>query len=99
MADSSKYYAQRTLTTSSSAWTAVTVPTGIVCSQIILTNEDATNAHKIRTDTADATTEKNLAASGEHVICSVEPTFVGGDVVCSVKAVAGTGPVVACFIR
>ncbi len=99
MADIHKNHALRKLTVSSSDWTSITVP--IPCSQIVIINQDSGNAQLIRTDTADADTELTLPAGGQYVMCSTADgtTFNVNDVVASVKAAAGTGPVVVAFVR
>ena len=98
-------YEIKRFTISTGNWTPIVTPFG--CNNVTLEQADADNAAKLRTDVADANTEKILQAGAEKTIAS--PTsdalpgpryrWPEGATVCQVQAVAGTGPIVAEFCR
>lgn len=97
MSDSHKAHAIRKFATST--WTPIVVP--IPCCQIVVLNQDATNAQAIRTDLNDGDTELTLLGGKQYVIASTAPTtpFNPGDVVGYVIAATGSGPVAVSFVR
>ncbi len=99
MSDSSKSFAVRRWATSTSVWTPIVCP--IACTQIVIENTDASNAQAVRSDPNDSSTEKNLPASLELTLraSSADPCWNIGDVVCSVLARAGAGPICVTFLR
>ncbi len=97
MADSSKYVAIRRVTTSTTNWVDIVCP--IDCSQVVIENVDSTNAQAVRTDKVDGTTEKTLPATLELTLRASMQCWSKDDVVCSVLATSGSGPVVVSFIR
>lgn len=86
-------------------WTAIVAP--IACNNVTLEQEDTTNAAKLRTDSADANTEKALGAGDEAVIAPPDSKGLpgpryrwnAGATVCFAQSVAGTGPIVAEFCQ
>lgn len=96
MADDSKYFAIRRLTTTTTTFIPVTCP--IVCSQVVIENTDSVNAHTVRTDVADGATEKTLPQGAEITLRATAPCWNQGDVVCHLIAVAGSGPVVVSYL-
>jgi hypothetical protein len=99
MADANKYFLIRHFPLTTTEWTPIVVPTPCNCSQVVLENGDAANSQLIRTDPADANTQKTLQASLELRVTGLATCFNGGDILCYAQASAGVGPIIASFIR
>lgn len=97
MADASKYFAIRRVATSSSIFTNIVAP--IACSQVVIENGDSTNAQAVRSDASDSETEKAIPASLELTLRASAQCWNQADVVCAVKSVSGSGPVIVTFLR
>lgn len=84
-------------------WTPIVTP--INCNNVSLEQSDQANDAKMRTNSADAATEKSLPAGIEHRITPPDSRGLGsprhrwlaGNTVLYVQSVAGTGPIVAEF--
>jgi len=97
---SSVIFTIRRLTIDAVTWTPVVTP--FPCRRIAIEQGDGVNDLKIRSDAADANTEKTIAAGTLQPLTS---EFLGdtvggpGETVCYLQAAAGTGPAVLEFVR
>jgi len=96
-----KYYEIRRIAIDNSSWTALTPP--IDCTQVRVTLGSDPNNLRIRTDAADSTTEKLIAAGFELTVAAnpgaaIIP-FQAGVTLFWMQALAGTGPAIVEFVR
>jgi hypothetical protein len=92
----------------SSSWTAITAP--FACSRVVVTLDDLANNMKIRTNSADSATERQIQGGIDFLLntAKVEESIRNdrivsrhvwaiGDTVCFIQTTGGTGPIVAAF--
>lgn len=92
----------RQFTVDNTTWTRIVVP--VDCSSVTLADAGAATAIKLRSDPADATTEKSVAAVAQpysitsRPVGSARSVYATGVTAIFAQAAAGTITVVATFV-
>jgi hypothetical protein len=98
MSDVNPNFAIRTINGDTNQWLPVVAP--ITCGQIVIQNTDSANPVKVRTDAADAATQKNAPAGIELTLRGSGPSIWGPNTtVCFVQPTASESPLVVSFLR
>jgi len=96
-----KYYEIRRIVIDNATWTALTPP--IDCTSVRITLGSDPSNLRIRTDSADAATEKIIAAGFELTVASnpgaASIPFQAGVTLFWMQALSGTGPAIVEFVR
>ena len=100
-------YVKKQLTVDTVSWTAIVAP--IDCMGVAIKNLALVDL-RIRTDSADATTQDTISAGSIETIAAPRRTsnvqdsgsgmrFYAGDTIAYLQAVSGTGPALLTFVR